>query len=88
MTVYRVIMNRVRDADGYAAFAKVASAALARHGGEIVARCDDGSDRIMIQRFPDAAAVRAHYCDPELQDALAASAGSFTRDVIVRERTS
>ena len=31
-------MIGVRDADGYAAFAKVASAAVARRGGEIVAQ--------------------------------------------------
>ncbi len=88
MAVYRVIMSRVRDADGYAAFTKVASAALARHGGEVVARHDGESDRILVQRFPNAAAVRAHYCDPELQAALDANAGSFTRDVIVREYDS
>ena len=88
MSVYRVIMIEVRDVDGYEAFAKVASAALARYGGETVAKsADDTPHRVVVQRFPDGASVRGHYCDPELQEALATHQGSFTRDVLVIDRS-
>ncbi len=87
MSVHKVVIITVKDADGYAAFAKVASAVLARHGGEIVAQNEaDASDRILVQRFADGAGARAFYADPELQEALAAGEGSFTRDVVIIER--
>ena len=87
MAVLKVVMVQVHDADGYAAFVKVASAAMARHGGEIIAESEaDVADRVMVQRFEDAAGARAFLCDAEVQQALDANAGAFTRDVVMIER--
>ena len=86
MAVYKIIRIRVHDADGYAAFAEAASAATARHGGELLFQNDrDATTRILVVRFPDAASSWAHYGDPEIQQALSTARGSFTRDIVALE---
>lgn len=86
MAVYKMIRISVHDADGYAVFAEAASAALARHGGELLFHNErDAATRILLVRFPDAASSWAHYGDPEIQRALSAAEGSFTRDIVALE---
>ena len=86
MAVYKMIRIRVHDADGYATFAKAASAATARHGGEVLFQNErDAATRILVVRFPDAASSWAHYGDPEIQQALSTAEGSFTRDIVAFE---
>ena len=86
MAVYKMIRITVHDADGYATFAKAASAALARHGGELLFQNErDAATRILLVRFPDAASSWAHYGDPEIQQAVSAAKGSFARDIVALE---
>ena len=83
MAVYKMIRIRVHDADRYAAFAKAASAATPRHGGEVLFQNEpDAATRILVVRFPDAASSWAHYGDPEIQQSLSEAEGSFTRDIV------
>jgi len=86
MAVYKMIRIRVHDADRYSTFADAASAALARHGGELLFQNErDAATRILFVRFPDAASSWAHYGDPEIQQALSTANGSFTRDIVALE---
>ncbi len=86
MAVYKMIRIRVHDADRCATYTRAASAALARHGGELLYQNErDAATRILVVRFPDAASSWAHYGDPEVQQALSTARGSFTRDIVALE---
>jgi len=86
MAVYKMIRIRVHDAERFATYAEAASAALARHGGELLFENErDAATRILVVRFPDAASSWAHHGDPEVQQALSTAKGSFTRDIVAVE---
>lgn len=77
MTVYAMVHIDVTDAEEYAKYAALAGLAVAKYGGEFLARggaCEhmegDGRSRNVIIRFADMATAKAFYNGPEYQEAL------------------
>jgi len=78
MTVYAMVHIDVKNADEYAKYAALAGPAVAKYGGEFLARGGDcvhmegqGRARNVIIRFADMATAKAFYNGPEYQAALA-----------------
>ncbi len=77
MTVYAMVHIDVKDADEYAKYAELAGPAVAKYGGEFLARggvCvqmeGQGRARNVIIRFPDMETAKSFYNGPEYQEAL------------------
>ncbi len=78
MTVYAMVHIDVEDAEEYAKYAALAGPAVAKYGGEFLARGGDcvqmegtGRARNVIIRFSDMETAQAFYNGPEYQEALA-----------------
>jgi uncharacterized protein (DUF1330 family) len=77
MAVYAMVHIDVNDADEYAKYAALAGPAVAKYGGEFLARGGEcfhmegkGRARNVIIRFKDMATAKAFYNGPEYQEAL------------------
>ena len=77
MTVYAMVHIDVEDAEEYAKYAALAGPAVAKYGGEFLARGGDcvqmegtGRARNVIIRFSDMETAQAFYNGPEYQEAL------------------
>ena len=77
MAVYAMAHIDVTDADEYAKYAVLAGPAVAKFGGEFLARGGDcvhmegkGRSRNVIIRFKDMDTAKAFYNSPEYQEAL------------------
>jgi len=77
MAVYAIVRVDVKDADGYGKYAALAGPAVAKYGGEFLAR--GGEARVMegrewprnvIIRFKDMETAVSFYEGPEYQEAL------------------
>jgi len=78
MAVFAIVHIDVRDAGEYAKYAALAGPAVAKFGGEFLARGGDcvhmegkGRARNVIIRFADMETARTFYHSPEYQEALA-----------------
>lgn len=75
MPAYVIATMTVEDPDSYSRYTARTPAILARHGGRFLTRGDavetlEGApfrQRMVLIEFPDAAAARAFYADPEYQ---------------------
>ncbi len=77
MTVYAMVHIDVNDAQEYAKYAALAGPAVAKYGGEFLARGGEcahmegpGRSRNVIIRFKDMETAQAFYNGPEYQEAL------------------
>jgi len=77
MTVYAMVHIDVKDPENYARYAGIAGPAVAKYGGEFLARGGDcvhmegkGRARNVIIRFKDMDTAKAFYNSPEYQQAL------------------
>jgi len=77
MAVYAMVHIDVNDADEYAKYAALAGPAVAKYGGEFLARGGEcihmegtGRARNVIIRFGDMETAKKFYHSPEYQEAL------------------
>lgn len=77
MAVYAMVHIDVHNPEEYAKYAALAGPAVAKYGGEFLARGGDcvhmegkGRARNVIIRFKDMATAKAFYNGPEYQEAL------------------
>ncbi|MCL6282162.1 DUF1330 domain-containing protein [Ruegeria sp. 2012CJ41-6] len=84
----------VTDAAAYGKYAELAGPALAKHGGEFIARAGryvqlEGKERPrnVVARFPSVEAAVACYNSPEYQAALDHARGASERELLVVETT-
>lgn len=84
----------VTDAEAYGKYAEVAGPAIAKHGGEFIARGGryvqlEGTDRPrnVVARFPSVEAAESCYHSPEYQAALDHARGASERDLVIIEIT-
>jgi uncharacterized protein (DUF1330 family) len=82
----------VTDAEAYGRYAALAGPAIARHGGEFIARGGryvqlEGRDRPrnVVARFPSLEAAEACYHSADYQAALAHARGASERDLVIVE---
>ncbi|MEP2532551.1 DUF1330 domain-containing protein [Shimia sp.] len=82
----------VTDADAYGKYAELAGPAIAKHGGEFVARGGrfvqlEGKERPrnVVAKFPDVDTAVACYNSPEYQEALNHARGASERELMVVE---
>lgn len=87
MAVYAIVQVDVRDADEYAKYAELAGPAVAKYGGEFLARggevkVKEGTTRArcVIIRFDDMETAERFYHGPEYQEALAYALPVSDRD--------
>ena len=87
MAVYAVVQADVKDADTYGRYAELAGAAVAKYGGEFLARGGEtvvmegtSRSRCVIIRFPDMETAKRFYEGPEYQEALAIALPVSERD--------
>ena len=78
MTVYAMVHIDVKDPEAYGRYAELAGPAVAKYGGEFLARGGEsrqmegkGRARNVIIRFKDMETALAFYNGPEYQEALA-----------------
>ncbi|KUJ86141.1 hypothetical protein AVO45_04025 [Ruegeria marisrubri] len=84
----------VNDAESYGKYAELAGPAIAKHGGEFIARGGryvqlEGKERPrnVVARFPSVEAAVACYNSPEYQEALSHARGASERELLVVETT-
>lgn len=84
----------VTDPEAYGKYAELAGPAIAKHGGEFIARGAryvqlEGRDRPrnVVVRFPSVEAAEACYHSPEYQAALDHARGASERDLVIVEIT-
>ncbi|KPA22519.1 hypothetical protein shim_08040 [Shimia sp. SK013] len=84
----------VTDADAYGKYAELAGPAIAKHGGEFVARGGrfvqlEGKERPrnVVAKFPSVDAAVNCYHSPEYQEALNHARGASERELMVVETT-
>ncbi|MBO9472103.1 MULTISPECIES: DUF1330 domain-containing protein [unclassified Shimia] len=84
----------VTDAEAYGKYAELAGPAIAKHGGEFIARGGkfvqlEGKERPrnVVAKFPDVDAAVACYHSPEYQEALNHARGASERELMVVETT-
>ena len=78
MSAYLIFDGKVHDAARYEDYKRQVPALIARHGGEYLVRGGgfeviEGSwnpTRIVLLKFPDRAAIRAFFADPDYQPLL------------------
>jgi len=87
MAVYAVVQVDVTDAEAYGEYAKLAGPAVAKFGGEFLARGGavevlEGTtrDRCVIVRFDDMTTANAFYHSDDYQEALSFARPASTRD--------
>ncbi|MEO1638524.1 MAG: DUF1330 domain-containing protein [Pseudomonadota bacterium] len=87
MATYAVVQVDVKDADAYAKYAALAGPAVAKFGGEFLARGGnvevmEGTTkaRCVIIRFADMATAKAFYHSPDYQEALSYGLPASERD--------
>lgn len=87
MSVYAIVQVDVKDADAYAKYAELAGPAVAKYGGEFLARGGDvevmeGTTRArcVIIRFDDMETAKRFYNGPEYQEALSHGLPASERD--------
>lgn len=92
MAAYWMTNVEVTDAAVYGEYAKLASAAIAAHGGRFLARGGkhvqvEGRDRArnVIVEFPTLEDALACYNSPEYQEALSLANRSSERDLVIVE---
>jgi len=85
---------KVTDEDAYMKYAKIATEAIAEHGGVFIARGGryvqlEGNDRPrnVVAKFPSVEAALACYNSPRYQEALQHARGASERDLLVVETT-
>ncbi|TMV08516.1 DUF1330 domain-containing protein [Ruegeria sediminis] len=84
----------VNDAAAYGKYAELAGPAIAKHGGEFIARGGrfvqlEGKERPrnVVARFPSVEAAVDCYNSPEYQEALSHAQGASERELLVVETT-
>lgn len=87
MTVYAMVHIDVNDSEVYAKYAELAGPAVAKYGGEFLARggeCfhmeGEGRARNVIIRFKDMDTAKTFYHSPEYQEALSYGLVSADRE--------
>lgn len=82
----------VTDDEAYGRYAALAGPAIARHGGEFIARGGryvqlEGRDRArnVVARFPSLEAAETCYRSPDYQAALDHARGAAERDLVIVE---
>ncbi len=87
MPTYAIVQVDVKDADAYAKYAALAGPAVAKYGGEFLARgghveVKEGSTRArcVIIRFADMETAQTFYHSPEYQEALSFGLPASERD--------
>lgn len=83
---------RVTDEEAYGRYARIATEAIAEHGGVFLARGGryvqlEGNERPrnVVARFPSLEAAVACYNSPRYREALAHAKGASERDLVVVE---
>lgn len=92
MLAYWIAHVEVTDAEVYGEYAKIATEAIAAHGGEFLARSGrhrqmEGDDRArnVLAVFPSFEDACACYDSPRYQEAVALAKRSSKRDLVVVE---
>jgi uncharacterized protein (DUF1330 family) len=92
MPAYWIAHAEVTDPEAYGRYAKLATEAIAAHGGRFLARGGayvqlEGRDRArnVLAEFPSLEAAEACYRSPEYQTALAHARGAAVRDLVIVE---
>jgi uncharacterized protein (DUF1330 family) len=87
LPTYAVVQVDVKDADAYAKYAALAGPAVAKYGGEFLARGGkvevmEGTTRArcVIIRFADMETAQTFYYSPEYQEALSHGLPASERD--------
>ena len=87
MATYAIVQVDVKDADAYAKYAALAGPAVAKYGGEFLARGGDVAvmegttrARCVIIRFADMETAKRFYNGPEYQEALSYGLPASERD--------
>lgn len=87
MSVYAIVQIDVHDADEYAKYAALSGPAVAKYGGEFLARGGEtevmegaSRSRNVLIRFPDMETAKAFYHGPEYQEALSYALPVSDRD--------
>ncbi len=82
----------VTDADAYGKYAELAGPAIAKHGGEFIARAGrfvqlEGKERPrnVVAKFPSVEAAVECYNSAEYQEALSHARGASERELLVVE---
>jgi uncharacterized protein (DUF1330 family) len=82
----------VTDAEAYGKYAKLAGPAIAKHGGEFIARGGryvqlEGRERPrnVVARFPSVEAAESCYHSPEYQEALSHARDASERELVIVE---
>ena len=90
MPAYWIAHVEVSDPEAYGRYAKLASEAIAAHGGRFLARGGrylqlEGRDRArnVLAEFPSLEAAEACYRSPAYQAALAHARGAAERDLVI-----
>ncbi|MFD1882788.1 DUF1330 domain-containing protein [Paracoccus pacificus] len=94
MTALWIAHVDVTDAEAYGRYAKLATQAIADHGGVFLARASryvqlEGRDRArnVVARFPSLEAAEACYRSPAYQAALEHARGAAERDLVIVEES-
>ncbi|MCF2905538.1 DUF1330 domain-containing protein [Octadecabacter sp. CECT 8868] len=92
MPAYAIVQVDVKDADQYAKYAELAGPAVAKYGGEFLARGGEvevfeGTTRArcVIIRFADMETAKTFYHGPEYQEALSYGLPASERDYKIVE---
>lgn len=92
MSAYWIANVHVTDAEAYGRYARLATEAIAAHGGVFLARGGahvqlEGRDRArnVLIRFPDLATAQACYESPAYQEALTHARDASERDLVILE---
>lgn len=92
MTALWIANVKVTDEEAYGRYAKLASVAIADHGGVFLARGGrhlqlEGRDRSrnVVARFPSLEAAEACYRSPAYQEALSHARNASERDLVIVE---
>ncbi len=87
MPTYAIVQVDVKDAEAYAKYAALAGPAVAKYGGEFLARGGqvevmEGTTRArcVIIRFADMETAKTFYHSPEYQEALSTGLPASERD--------
>jgi len=82
----------VTDEEAYGKYAKLAGPAIAKHGGQFIARGGryvqlEGKDRPrnVVARFPSVEAAEACYHSADYQEALSHARGAAERELLIVE---
>ncbi|WP_371060366.1 DUF1330 domain-containing protein [Rhodosalinus sp. 5P4] len=84
----------VTDPEAYGKYAELAGPAIAKHGGQFIARGEryvqlEGQERPrnVVAKFPSIEAAEACYHSPEYQEALSHARGASERELLIVETT-